>query len=204
MTENYSIYQDLGDERAVPATKTFTGALMCILLLTLEISENKQRVSAVLEALKTAPAAMEESLNLEEQMIKISNEIAQQQQVLICGRGANYSVAREASIKLKTLCYMHAESFHEGELKHGPIALVEDGEKIIFLATISSLGRVEDYRSTLGQIAARGGFPIVMTDHDNAPLLDFFADEIILLPKVLLGRTGTIFLILLLKKVRLI
>ena len=88
-------------------------------------------------------------------------------------------------MKLKTLAYMNAESFHGGELKHGPIALVQEGQKIIFLATVPTGLHIEMYRSTLGQIAARGGYPIILTDTKYAEMLDYFADELLILPHVI-------------------
>ena len=233
------IFTDVGMERGVASTKTFTANVLALLLLSLEISdfelstssqfsdpsnlntplnplqkipthaekngeileyknleENKQIdpidernqkiifLKSLFNEIKKLPDLCKEVLELDDFIKDIGDQISDQREIILCGRGGNYAIAREGALKLKTLAYMHAESFHEGELKHGPIALVEDGMKIIFLATVSSCGHVEEYRSTLGQIAARGGFPIIQTDPENSDLLDFFADQMIVVPNV--------------------
>lgn len=178
---DFIIYTTAGSERGIAATKTYSANIMALIFFAAAISE-KQCVS--FSALKEFPAQVTKALELESDVQTINKQIAEQSSILACGRGANYAVAREAALKLKILGYLSAESFHEGELKHGPLSLVEEAMKIIFLATVSSGGKIEDYRSTLGQIAARGAYPIVITDQEHAADVEFYAGVLIIVPKV--------------------
>lgn len=183
---DFTMYSDVGVERGVAATKTFTAAIISTILLTLAICDKPSpHRSTVIGGLRELEPTLQQVFTITEQIEKLSKAVAEQKVVMICGRGANYAVARDTSLKLKTLAYLHAESFHEGELKHGPIALVEPGMKLIFLATVPSDVHIEQYRSTLGQIAARGGFPLILSDTIHASELDYFADEMIIMPHVI-------------------
>jgi len=173
-----SIYTDVGIERGVASTKTFTANVMMLILLGMTISPSLFEQ----EPLFSLPKQIEEILNKKSEIEEIVDEISEQEAILLCGRGSNYPIAREGAMKLRTLAYQHAESFHEGELKHGAIALIEQNTKTLFFATVANNAKVEEYRSTLGQIAARGGSPIVITDPEHVDALDFFAERIIVVP----------------------
>ena len=182
---DFSCFIDVGVECGVPSTKTFTGNILMIIFLALSIGDNPIK-SSIIDSLKDLEKVLQHVIqSTEKQMEHIAENLYNQENIMVCGRGSNYAVARETTLKLKTIGYIQAESFHEGELKHGPIALVEEGMKLLFLATVPSDVHIEQYRSTLGQIAARGGFPIILSDTLHANLLDFFADEMIILPHVI-------------------
>lgn len=176
---NLTLYTDVGIERGVASTKTFSANVLLLTLLTLALQE---------QPIDTTPL-----LNLKDillQVLKMHNEFDEvaksmidHENIIACGRGINYAIARETAMKLRTLAYKHCESFHEGELKHGAIALVDEKSKIIFLATTSIYTKIEEYRATLGQIDARNGHSIILTDPESAKTLDFFADELIVVPK---------------------
>ncbi|OHT04928.1 Glutamine--fructose-6-phosphate aminotransferase [isomerizing] 2 [Tritrichomonas foetus] len=181
-----SIFTDVGVERGVASTKTFTANLVAIILFALAINEEESdERKKILNGLKNLEETLQQAFVLTEQLEHIAANLCDQHNIMVCGRGGNFAIARETTMKLKTLALCEAESFHEGELKHGPIALVEEGMKLIFLATVPTDVHIEQYRSTLGQIAARGGFPIILSDTIHAELLDYFADEMIILPHVI-------------------
>lgn len=184
---DFCMYTDVGFERGVASTKTFTANVIAITIFALAVSKNMDLPirRTIIDGLRKLHEALQEAYRLGPTMERIAEMLKDQTNVMVCGRGANYAIARETTMKLKTLAYINAESFHGGELKHGPIALVQEGQKIIFLATVPTGLHIEMYRSTLGQIAARGGYPIILTDDKHAEMLDYFADELLILPHVI-------------------
>lgn len=183
---DFSMFTDVGVERGVASTKTFTGSLIAIILLAIAINDNdSEERREIIDGLHHLQTTLDKAFKVCDQLQEITEELYDQPNIMVCGRGGNFAVAREATMKLKTLALCHAESFHEGEFKHGPIALVEEGMKLIFLATVPTDIQIEQYRATLGQIAARGGFPIIISDESHAEMLDYFADKMIILPHVI-------------------
>ena len=184
---DFCMYTDVGFERGVASTKTFTANVVAIAIFALAVSSNMELPirRTIIDGLRKLNESCQEAFRLSSTVERIAETLKDQTTLMVCGRGANYAIARETTMKLKTLAYMNAESFHGGELKHGPIALVQEGQKIIFLATVPTGLHIEMYRSTLGQIAARGGYPIILTDTKYAEMLDYFADELLILPHVI-------------------
>ena len=181
-----ALFTDVGVERGVASTKTFTANLVMLILFAIGVNQDdSEERRTILNGLKNLNETLQNAFNLTEQLEHIAENLYDQHNIMVCGRGGNFAIARETTMKLKTLALCNSESFHEGELKHGPIALVEEGMKLIFLATVPTDVHIEQYRSTLGQIAARGGFPIILSDTLHADLLDYFADEMIILPHVI-------------------
>ncbi|EAX88262.1 SIS domain containing protein [Trichomonas vaginalis G3] len=177
---NLTLYTDVGIERGVASTKTFSANVLLLTLLTFAVHEAPIDTTPLL-GLKQA---LLDTIKMLPQFDEIAKTMIEHDSIIACGRGINYAIAREAAMKLRTLAYKHCESFHEGELKHGPIALVDEKSKIIFLATVSKHTQIEEYRATLGQIDARNGHSVILTDPESAKVLDFFADELIVVPKV--------------------
>ena len=175
-----TLYTDVGIERGVASTKTFSANVLLLILMAFALSEKPIDTAPFFE-LKDK---LEETLKLRDHCATIAKDLINHPSMIACGRGTNYAVAREASMKLRTLGYLNSESFHEGELKHGPIALIEEDSKTLFLATTSIYTKIEEYRATLGQIGARGGLPIILTDEASKETLEFFAEEMIIVPKV--------------------
>lgn len=173
-----TLYCDVGIEKGVASTKTFTASVLMLTLFTLCFTTDQMNASQ-LTKLKDH---MDEVLNMKSEFEEIARTLSIQQSIITCGRATNYAVAREASMKLRTLTYINSESFHEGELKHGAIALIEENQEILFWATSMPNSKVEEYTSTLGQIAARGGYPIIITDTEYFNELDYYARESIVLP----------------------
>jgi glutamine---fructose-6-phosphate transaminase (isomerizing) len=164
-----------GPEIGVASTKAFTcqlAALACIALLagklrgTLTPAQEKEYVGALIEA----PRHMTEILKEEKNIQAVAHEISKARDVLFLGRGINYPLALEGALKLKEISYIHAEGYAAGELKHGPIALVDENVPVIVIAPRDEL--YEKTISNMEEVAARGGKIILITDdhshQDNA------------------------------------
>jgi glucosamine--fructose-6-phosphate aminotransferase (isomerizing) len=134
------LYMQAGPEISVAATKTFVNQLVCGLLLALHIADQRgaldvDRHRAIVEELRTIPALIERSLVLEEQVMSIAQRYARARNAMYIGRGINFPVALEGAMKLKEVAYVHAEGYAAGELKHGPIALLDPDVPVVALAT---------------------------------------------------------------------
>ena len=164
-----------GPEIGVASTKAFTcqlAALACIALLagklrgTLTPEQEKEYVGALIEA----PRHMSEILKEEKNIQAVAHEISKARDVLFLGRGINYPLALEGALKLKEISYIHAEGYAAGELKHGPIALVDEKVPVIVIAPRDEL--YEKTISNMEEVAARGGKIVLITDDhshkDNA------------------------------------
>ena len=149
-----------GKEIGVAATKTFTTQLTALALLTLRLSNDD--VEPYHEALQSLPLIVEKLLGLDILIQTISKQLMQAQHVLFVGRGNQYPIAAEGALKLKEISYVHAESYPAGELKHGPLALIDENMPVIVLAPSNHL--FEKSVSNIQEI--RGGDVFVLTDHD--------------------------------------
>jgi glutamine---fructose-6-phosphate transaminase (isomerizing) len=156
-----------GPEIGVASTKAFTcqlAALACIALLagklrgTLSAAQEKEYVGALIEA----PRHMTEILKEEKNIQAVALEISKARDVLFLGRGINYPLALEGALKLKEISYIHAEGYAAGELKHGPIALVDENVPVIVIAPRDEL--YEKTISNMEEVAARGGKIVLITD----------------------------------------
>jgi glucosamine--fructose-6-phosphate aminotransferase (isomerizing) len=143
----------------VASTKAFTTQLVALLLLTIALGRrhglDAQREAEIVEAMNSLPALMEETLTLDSEIHKMSEAFAEKHHALFLGRGAQWPVAMEGALKLKEISYIHAESYPAGELKHGPLALVDDDMPVIAVAPNDQL--LEKLKSNLEEVQARGG-----------------------------------------------
>lgn len=161
-----ALMTEAGPEIGVASTKAFTTQLVALLLLTvalgrrhgLESSEEEKIVSA----LHALPALLEETLNLDSDIKKMSQSFAEKHHALFLGRGAQWPIAMEGALKLKEISYIHAESYAAGELKHGPLALVDADMPVIAVAPNNEL--LEKLKSNLEEVQARGGELFVFAD----------------------------------------
>ena len=160
-----------GMEVGVASTKAFTCQLATLLSLaiaagrergTLPEAEEKRLVAALV----AVPGLMTEALHLEEQIEGIARELARARDVLYLGRGTSYPMALEGALKLKEISYIHAEAYAAGELKHGPIALIDETMPVIVIAPHD--GVFEKTVSNMQEVAARGGRIILVTDSRGA------------------------------------
>lgn len=170
------IYLHAGPEIGVASTKAFTSQVAAILLLALffkqELGEKIDR--KLLSDLKKLPAIIEETLSGEKEVRKIAKRFKDKTNFLYLGRGVNFPVALEGALKLKEISYIHAEGYPAAEIKHGPIALVDDNMPVVFIATKNDL--TDKIVSNMQEIKARGGkiIAIVDRDYDNiAKLADY-------------------------------
>jgi glutamine---fructose-6-phosphate transaminase (isomerizing) len=156
-----------GPEIGVASTKAFTcqlSALACLALLAAKQRGHltPERESELVHALIEAPRHMAEVMKIEKQITSVAKDVSTARDVLFLGRGISYPIALEGALKLKEISYIHAEGYAAGELKHGPIALVDEHVPIIVLAPRDDL--YEKTVSNMEEVAARGGKIIMVTD----------------------------------------
>ena len=156
-----------GREIGVASTKAFTTQLVGLLLLTLSLGQVRGTLAEGVEAtlveeLRRLPARLGEALAMDSTVEKVAELFADKNHTLFLGRGAQYPVAMEGSLKLKEISYIHAEAYPAGELKHGPLALVDDDMPVVTVAPNNEL--LEKLKSNLQEVRARGGQLIVFAD----------------------------------------
>ncbi|HJV10036.1 MAG TPA: glutamine--fructose-6-phosphate transaminase (isomerizing) [Burkholderiales bacterium] len=156
-----------GPEIGVASTKAFTAQLAALLMLAVTIARVKGRnfpEREILAALHQLPAALANGLRLEPQMAAWAAKIAQCDHALFLGRGVHYPIAMEGALKLKEISYIHAEAYAAGELKHGPLALVDAAMPVIAIAPRDAL--LDKIKSNLQEVRARGGELYVLAAED--------------------------------------
>jgi glucosamine--fructose-6-phosphate aminotransferase (isomerizing) len=159
-----------GPEIGVASTKAFTTQLAALALLALELGHQRGLDQATYERrcaeLQQLPRAIESALQLEPAIAELATRFVTRQHALFLGRGAHYPVALEGSLKLKEISYIHAEAYPAGELKHGPLALVDENMPIVAVAPNGPL--LDKLKSNLQEVRARGGELIVFADMNAA------------------------------------
>ena len=176
-----------GPEIAVASTKAFTAQLTVLACLAIAFGRARgtidaAREAALTQALLAVPAAAAEVLDQAAVIQAVARRVAEARDVLYLGRGANYAIALEGALKLKEICYIHAEGYAAGEMKHGPIALIDKSVPIIAIAPSGPL--FEKTASNVQEAAARGGQVIVLSDAEGVAKLRGIAVETIVMPKV--------------------
>lgn len=156
-----------GIEVGVASTKAFTTQLAAIYLLALALAKINGRLTSEgefneLKALRHIPAALSSVLALEPQVIDWAERFAQKQHALFLGRGVHYPIALEGALKLKEISYIHAEAYPAGELKHGPLALVDSSMPVVTVAPNDRL--LEKLKANMAEVSARGGELYVFAD----------------------------------------
>jgi len=159
-----------GPEIGVASTKAFTTQLAALFLLTLVLAKTRGRLTAqqeqqYLHELRHLPSAVQKVLELEPLIAKLAERFAGKQHALFLGRGLHYPIALEGALKLKEISYIHAEAYPAGELKHGPLALVDEDMPVISVAPNDAL--LEKLKSNLQEVRARGGELYVFADADT-------------------------------------
>jgi glucosamine--fructose-6-phosphate aminotransferase (isomerizing) len=157
-----------GAEIGVASTKAFTTQLTAFLMLTLALGKfnglSKETSENIIAAIKTIPNKIEEALSTAEAIEKLAEEFAHKHHSLFLGRGPQYPIAMEGALKLKEISYIHAEAYASGELKHGPLALIDDEMPVIVVAPNDEL--LEKLKSNVEEVRARGGVMYVFADAD--------------------------------------
>ena len=178
------LYTHAGPEIGVASTKAFTTQIICLLLLSLFLGRRRgtlsqQRAEELLDSLLSLPQQVEDILKNEEMIEELAGHFFQHKDFLYLGRGINYPIALEGALKLKEISYIHAEGYPAGEMKHGPIALIDESMPVLVLAPRDSV--YEKILSNLEEVKARGGIVIAVADHDD-PQLAEKTDHIIRVP----------------------
>jgi glucosamine--fructose-6-phosphate aminotransferase (isomerizing) len=189
---DFSLFTNAGPEIGVASTKAFTTQLAGLMLLALSLAKsrglNPKLRGRIVQALRLLPETIAEALNLKEQMVEIAPNIANKDHALFLGRGIFYPIAKEGALKLKEISYIHAEAYPAGELKHGPLALIDENMPVIALAPESEIA--EKLISNLEEVKARGGTLYVCADPSvnidvksgklvHMPECDFFMTPIV-------------------------
>ena len=159
-----------GPEIGVASTKAFTTQLSSLFVLTLVLAKVKGRLSVdkeenYLKQLRHLPAAMQQVLSLEPQIIEWAQAFVDKDHALFLGRGIHWPIAMEGALKLKEITYIHAESYAAGELKHGPLALVDVKMPVVAIAPNDAL--IEKLKSNLQEVRARAGQLYIFADRDT-------------------------------------
>ena len=158
-----------GPEIGVASTKAFTTQLVAILLLVVVLARRlyfpAETEAKVVDQLRHLPRIIEDVLKLEDEIKEIAKDFADKDHALFLGRGMHYPVAMEGALKLKEISYIHAEGYPAGELKHGPIALVDNNIPIVAVAPNDKL--IDKLKSNLQEVKARGGRLYVFADKDT-------------------------------------
>jgi len=162
-----SLMTRAGPEIGVASTKAFTTQLVALLLLVVVLGRrhrlSAEHEAAIVEQLVALPRHMEDVLALDGAIYKLAERFTDKQHALFLGRGVQYPVAMEGALKLKEISYIHAEAYPAGELKHGPLALVDEEMPVIAVAPNDAL--LEKLKSNLEEVRARGGELYVFADH---------------------------------------
>ena len=157
-----------GTEVGVASTKAFTAQLTDLLLLTVLLgrrhSLSNEKEAEVVHALRNLDAYIDSVLALDDKILELSERFADKHHALFLGRGPMFPVAMEGALKLKEISYIHAEGYPAGELKHGPLALVDDDMPVIAVAPNNDL--LEKLQSNLQEVRARGGELFVFADSE--------------------------------------
>ncbi|WP_372423016.1 glutamine--fructose-6-phosphate transaminase (isomerizing) [Salinarimonas chemoclinalis] len=176
-----------GPEIGVASTKAFTCQLATLFALALQAGRARGTLSIeeaerYAEAALRAPALMHEAMALEPAIDTLARELSKARDVLYFGRGAAYPIAMEGALKLKEISYIHAEGYAAGELKHGPIALIDEATPVVVVAPYDHL--FEKTISNMQEVAARGGRIVLITDEDGVAHAQLDTLATLVLPKV--------------------
>jgi glucosamine--fructose-6-phosphate aminotransferase (isomerizing) len=174
-----TVYTHAGPEIGVASTKAFTSQLVALHLFAIALGRARDVLDAetatpLVQALEALPLRLEEALKLEPKIEALAERLYEHRDLLYLGRGLNYPIALEGALKLKEISYLHAEGYPAGEMKHGPIALIDEDLPVIALAVDDivfekSLGNIQEAK-------ARGGQVIVVTTESKAPAFDEVLD----------------------------
>jgi glucosamine--fructose-6-phosphate aminotransferase (isomerizing) len=178
------LYTHAGPEIAVASTKAFATQLIAMYLIGLEIGKrldnlSKKEVNAIVEQLSALPAKVEQVLETVEPLRELTRKFKDAESILFLGRHVGYPAALEGALKLKELAYMHAEGFAGGELKHGPIALIDKGTPVVAIMPAEHSVLAEKMASNIQEVKARGAVVIAISEFDFVG-----ADHLIRIPKI--------------------
>ena len=178
------LYTHAGPEIGVASTKAFTTQIVCLILLAIYLGRRNGfldfgRAQEIMDSLYMLPHHVESIVEDESVIEELASLYYHHSDFLYLGRGIHYPIALEGALKLKEISYIHAEGYPAGEMKHGPIALIDENMPVLFLATRDHV--YEKVLSNMEEVKARGGKVIAVSDHDDGSLKDK-ADHVISIP----------------------
>ena len=176
-----------GPEIGVASTKAFTCQLSALAALAIAFARARGKINAEKEAhlirtLTELPRLINKALDQNRQFEQISHDLAKARDVLYLGRGANYPLALEGALKLKEISYIHAEGYAAGEMKHGPIALIDEEVPVVVIAPSDNL--FDKTTSNMQEVAARGGRIILFSDAAGVNKVGHYADQCVTMPDI--------------------
>jgi len=180
------IYTHAGPEIGVASTKAFTTQLVALYLFTLYLSRKRSTLDqeacrGMLEALVSLPRKVEECLELDGVIEEAAQGLMQARDFLYLGRGNQYPIALEGALKLKEISYIHAEGYPAGEMKHGPIALIDEQLPVVVIAPHNDT--MEKVAANMEEVQARGGRVVAITDREGAGLVGN-AETVLVVPSI--------------------
>lgn len=180
------LYTWAGPEISVASTKAYTTQLAAMYLLAIDLGVktgnlDKKEAERLVKELVDIPAKIEKIFEQQEEIKKVAESLYTHKDIFYLGRGLDYMVSLEGSLKLKEISYIHSDAYAAGELKHGPIALIEKGTPVIALLTQDSLS--EKMISNVKEVKARGAYVIAVAKEGNKSA-EHVADEIIYIPEI--------------------
>ena len=183
---DYTFYTYAGPEIAVATTKGYTTQLVSLYIISLYIAEKLSRISAVdyqkyLDEISSLPKKMRNVLDMNPKISSLAERVSKQNSLFYIGRNTDYAAALEAALKMKEISYIHAEAYAAGELKHGTIALIDDGQIVIALSSNDKL--IDKMINNITEVKSRGAQVIAVAYESNKKILTV-ADEIIKLPEM--------------------
>lgn len=167
---DYVFYTLAGPEIAVATTKAYSAQLIAIYALAIQLGKYREiidenRYTSLIEEMETLPEKMERVLSDKERIQWFASKYANAQDMYFIGRGIDYAVSLEGSLKMKEISYVHSEAYAAGEIKHGPISLIEDGTLVIGICTDKKL--FEKTRSNMVEVKSRGAYLMGLTSYGN-------------------------------------
>ena len=177
------IYLHAGPEIGVASTKAFTCQITALILLALHLRQEQgtEIDTALLEDISAVPGLMEKALGASADISAIAGQFKDAANFLYLGRGFSFPVALEGALKLKEISYIHAEGYPAAEMKHGPIALIDENMPVVFVATRGAI--FDKILSNMQEVKARAGRIIAVTDGDDDDRIGDLSDHLIVVPR---------------------
>ncbi|XP_015256771.1 PREDICTED: glutamine--fructose-6-phosphate aminotransferase [isomerizing] 2-like [Cyprinodon variegatus] len=167
------VHINAGPEIGVASTKAYTSQFVSLIMFSLMLSEDRLSLQArrlsIINALKDLPELIRKVLSLDDKIKAIADELYQQRSLLVMGRGYNYATCLEGALKIKEITYMHSEGILAGELKHGPLALIDKDMPVIMI--LMRDGCYTKCQNALQQVTARSGRPIILCSQDDSEVI---------------------------------
>ena len=177
------LFTQAGPEISVASTKAFTAQLTTLLHVTLVLAKQRssEDIQPLIDAMQTLPGVLQQCLLMEDKIETLAQKFADKHHTLFLGRGTMYPIALEGALKLKEISYIHAEAYPAGELKHGPLALVDSSMPVVVVAPKDDM--LDKLKANMQEVRARGGELFVFADA-HAKMAADEGTHIIVMPKV--------------------